>query len=158
MLQRMLSRLETTVPPLFLTLVAALLALLAPKISPGLVVDVPGSRLVALLLALLGTASCALGVIAFRWNRTTTNPFMPDKVTSLVIDGIYRYTRNPMYLGFALILAACVVWSGSLLGSLLLPGFVFYLSIFQIRPEERALKARFGLEFAAYSARVPRWI
>ena len=72
--------------------------------------------------------------------------------------GVFRLTRNPMYLGMALILAAWALWLGNAGGALLLAGFVAFIGRFQIAPEERALRAHFGEEFDAYARRVRRWI
>jgi protein-S-isoprenylcysteine O-methyltransferase Ste14 len=86
------------------------------------------------------------------------NPLHPEATSSLVITGIYRHTRNPMYVGFAAVLLG---WAAYLAAPLALLGpltFVLYITRFQIIPEERALHAKFGPEFAAYQARVRRWI
>ena len=90
--------------------------------------------------------------------RTTVNPLRPEKASSLVTSGIFRLTRNPMYLGLALIVAAAAAWYGNLLGGFVVPMFVLYINRFQIVPEERALAAKFGTAFDAYRSRTRRWI
>lgn len=113
---------------------------------------------VALVLVLMGAAVSLAGVVSFRRARTTVNPLKPEKTSSLVCSGIYRITRNPMYLGFLLVLIGWAVMLGSafaVLGPVL---FVGYISRFQIVPEERVLASLFGDEFAAYRARVRRWL
>jgi protein-S-isoprenylcysteine O-methyltransferase Ste14 len=90
--------------------------------------------------------------------RTTTNPLKPANASALVVRGIYRVTRNPMYLGLAALLAAWAIYLSSLAALAVLPLFVLYINRFQIAPEERALRSRFGAEFEAYRARVRRWI
>jgi len=75
-----------------------------------------------------------------------------------VTTGLYRYTRNPMYLGLLVILIGAGLLSGSLLAVAVLPGFVAYLTIFQIRPEERRLSALFGNEYERYRQEVRRWL
>jgi protein-S-isoprenylcysteine O-methyltransferase Ste14 len=82
----------------------------------------------------------------------------PDTTKSIVRDGIYRYTRNPMYLGFALILAGWAIFLANMASLLMLPAFVAYMTQFQIKPEERALLARFGPDYAEYMAKVRRWV
>jgi protein-S-isoprenylcysteine O-methyltransferase Ste14 len=82
----------------------------------------------------------------------------PEAASSLVVAGIYRVTRNPMYLGFLLILLGWAAWLSNVLALLPLAGFVIYMNVFQIRPEERALEALFGPEFEAYKKQVRRWI
>ena len=100
----------------------------------------------------------AAGVVAFRRSRTTVNPLSPEQASSLVVHGIYRFTRNPMYLGFLLALTGWSVHLANLAAVLLLPVFVAYMNRFQIQPEERALLQNFGARFAAYTQAVRRWL
>jgi protein-S-isoprenylcysteine O-methyltransferase Ste14 len=109
-------------------------------------------------LALLGALTCLGGVVAFRRAKTTVNPMEPNTTSSLVVSGIYRYTRNPMYLGFLLILIAWAAALSNVLALLSAPAFVLYMNCFQILPEERALASRFARDYAEYRARVRRWI
>jgi protein-S-isoprenylcysteine O-methyltransferase Ste14 len=99
-----------------------------------------------------------LGLLAFRAARTTINPMAPQRTRALVTGGVYRITRNPMYVGMALLLSAWAVALGStwaLAGPL---GFMLFITRFQIRPEEQALHALFGETYAAYCRRVRRWL
>ena len=93
-----------------------------------------------------------------RRERATVNPLHPERATQLITSGLYRFTRNPMYLGLFLVLSG---W-GCLLGSagpfLALPVFVWLISALQIVPEEAAMAKRFGAAYASYAQRVPRWI
>ena len=82
----------------------------------------------------------------------------PDSTSSLVVSGIYGYTRNPMYLGFLLVLLAWAIFLSNFVALALLPAFVVYMNHFQIGPEERALGSLFAQEYQAYLARVRRWI
>lgn len=119
----------------------------------------PGWKVaLASVLGLTGAASCIAGVLAFRQASTTVDPRNPQASNALVVRGIYRWTRNPMYLGFALLLFAFAVWLGKLPAMLLVPLFMAYLQRFQIKPEEEALKARFGPAFAMYCQQVRRWL
>ena len=86
------------------------------------------------------------------------NPMKPDPTSSLVVSGIYRYTRNPMYLGFLLILLAWAAALSNLLALVSLLAFVLYMNSFQIVPEERILSSRFAQDYAEYRARVRRWL
>ncbi len=72
--------------------------------------------------------------------------------------GIYSITRNPMYLGLLFVLTAWSIFLANPLPFLMLPVFMLYINRFQIAPEERALTALFGSDFAAYQSRVRRWI
>jgi protein-S-isoprenylcysteine O-methyltransferase Ste14 len=112
----------------------------------------------ALLFMLLGIGFSLAGVISFRRAKTTVNPLRPETTSSLVRSGIYRSTRNPMYVGmlFALIGWAVFLTSGwALLGPL---AFILFINRFQIDPEERTLATLFGAEFAAYKEKVRRWL
>lgn len=150
--------LELRVPP---PLVGALigLAMWASAAQSGLAgLNGSPSLVIALLLVLLGAVTSLAGVVSFRRARTTVNPLKPEKTSSLVCSGIYRLTRNPMYLGFVLVLIGWAVVLGSaftLVGPLL---FAAYITRFQILPEERVLTGLFGDEFKAYRARVRRWL
>lgn len=106
----------------------------------------------------LGCLVCLIGVVQFRGSSTTVNPTRPSSSTSLVTDGIYRYTRNPMYLGFGLMLAGEGVILGSAAALILVPVYGAYLTRFQILPEERILTAKFGDAYRRFLAEVPRWI
>ena len=97
-------------------------------------------------------------VFGFHRAKTTVNPLKPEASSALVTGGIYRWTRNPMYLAMLLLLVAwaCIVANWAALA--MLPLFVAYLNRFQIGPEERALQARFGGEFEQYKRTVRRWL
>ena len=152
-----MTSLELRVPPVAVALIAAALMWLLARVVPwpG---DLLGGLLAALLIALAGVAVAVAGVVAFRQARTTVNPMKPETASALVVRGVYHLTRNPMYLGMALVLAAWAVWLGSAAAAAVLPAFTLYMTRFQIVPEERALAARFGEQFEAYRRRVPRWI
>lgn len=112
----------------------------------------------AVTIALAGGGFSLAGVISFRRARTTVNPMKPETTSSLVCSGIYRVTRNPMYVGLLLVLVAWAVFLSSawaLLGPLT---FVLYINRFQIAPEERVLSAMFGTGYSAYKSRVHRWL
>lgn len=112
----------------------------------------------AVTIALVGCVFSLAGVISFRRARTTVNPMKPETTSSLVCSGIYRVTRNPMYLGLFFVLVAWAVFLSSawaLLGPL---AFVLYMNRFQISPEERVLSAMFGAGYSAYKAKVRRWL
>jgi protein-S-isoprenylcysteine O-methyltransferase Ste14 len=118
----------------------------------------PARLEVALALVVLGGAVALAGVVAFRSKRTTVNPLTPGASSSIVSGGVYRVSRNPMYLGFFLVLAGWALYLSNAGAVLLLPAFLAYLTQYQIKPEERALLAKFGPEFAQYMARVRRWV
>ena len=150
--------LELKIPPLLVWLVIAGAMFGVAYFAPGLSFTLAGGSAIALALVALGGALALAGVIAFRDKRTTVNPLTPSASTSLVSGGVYRVSRNPMYLGFLLALAGWAVYLSNAGAALLLPAFVAYMTQYQIKPEERALLAKFGSEFAQYMSRVRRWL
>ena len=149
--------LELKLPPAVVWLLAAVVMWGVARAVPAGDVELPARGWLATAGWLAGLAVGALGVRSFRRAGTTISPLEPAKASVLVVNGIYRRTRNPMYLALLCLLAgwACVL--ANLPAALVLPGFVAYLTRFQIVPEERALTERFGPEFTAYCARVRRW-
>lgn len=108
-------------------------------------------------MCLVGLALNLWPKLAFKRAGTTVNPLRPATSTQLVTGGVYRYTRNPMYLGHALMLCGWTVYLGHGLAYVLVPLFVAYVTRFQIQPEERALAQRF-VDYAAYCRQVRRWL
>ena len=150
--------LELKIPPPLVTLAFALAMWGVSRLTPELVFRVPLARSIAVALAVLGVLQAIAGIVAFRRARTTVNPMKPETTTSVVSTGIYRTTRNPMYLGMANVLAGWAVYLSNPVAALLLAGYVLYMNQFQIKPEERMLLAKFGPEFTQYMSRVRRWI
>ena len=150
--------LDLKVPPPAVALVVALAMWWVSRY--GLLEGVPLAWRVgaALVVAAVGAAFDVAGILAFGRAKTTVNPMKPEKSAALVNTGVFRITRNPMYVGMVFILLAWAVYLASpwaLFGPLL---FAAYITRFQIKPEERVLAARFGDEFASYTARVRRWL
>ena len=151
----MMTWLELKIPPVGVGLVTAALAWAGATvgwlpISLGLIPVV--------LVAALGFTVAIAGVAAFRKAHTTVDPFHPDKSSSLVTQGIYRHSRNPMYLGMLLVLMAWALYLSSGLSVILSFLFVPYMSRFQIMPEERVMREKFGEEFDRYCNAVRRWM
>jgi protein-S-isoprenylcysteine O-methyltransferase Ste14 len=130
----------------------------AAAAAPALDFAVPGASGLALAFAAGGIAIAILGVAEFRRAATTVDPRVPERSASLVVGGVYRYSRNPMYLGMLLVLLGWACYLGSALALAFLPVFVSYMNRFQIAPEERHMRAKFGHSYAQYTARVRRWI
>lgn len=150
--------LEVRVPPPAVALLIGALMWLVSWTSPEFGFALPGRDLIAVSLAVAGVVIGTIGVASFMRARTTVNPMKPESSSTLVVSGIYRVTRNPMYLGLLLALAGWAFFLSNVLAFLVLPGFVLYMNRFQIEPEERALASRFGDEFVRYASRVRRWL
>lgn len=157
-----MSRLELKIPPLLLVLIFAGLMFGISHLLP--LWQFISTELVLWRAALAGVWCAAgvvvalLGVITFRRAHTTVNPLTPQQARALVQNGIFRYSRNPMYLGMLLLLLGWALWLAELSAFLPLPFFVWYLNQFQIKPEERALNRLFGASFLQYQQTVRRWL
>jgi protein-S-isoprenylcysteine O-methyltransferase Ste14 len=138
-----------------------LIALGAGFVQRAVAPDNPTGGLRRVTAVSLGAASIALlGATAasFRRHGTTVEPFDPSKASTLVTDGPNTLTRNPMYVGMAGALAANALWRGGWLTPLPVAAFIAVIDRAQIRPEEQALAALFGEDYAAYCRNVPRWV
>ena len=157
MIARMNS-LETKVPPPAVVTVVAVAMWGASKLAP--LFQVPSALRLGAAVAIVwvGIGFSAAGVLAFRRARTTVNPTTPEKATSLVSSGVYRITRNPMYVGLFCVLVAWAVFLSSAWALLGPVAFALYIDRFQIAPEERALTKLFSSEYADYQAKVRRWL
>ncbi len=152
------SSLELRVPPVVIALVAALCMWLLSRWIPGLEWSRTWRLGTGLLLLIAGLLVAAAGVLEFRRARTTVNPTTPQATSSMVRSGIYRHTRNPMYLGMLLVLTAWAAWLANPAAFAVVPAFVLYINRFQIEPEERILAELFAGEFDAYRRSVRRWL
>jgi protein-S-isoprenylcysteine O-methyltransferase Ste14 len=150
--------LENRVPPPIVAACIAALMYAVARVLPFLHVETSLTTPVALIVAAAGASLDLAGLAHFLRARTTFNPLKPDKASALVTGGLYRFTRNPMYLGLAMVLLGWAVYLANIAALAGPPLFILYMNRFQIAPEERALHALFGDEFAAYCRRVRRWI
>jgi protein-S-isoprenylcysteine O-methyltransferase Ste14 len=150
--------LELKVPPVLVVILMAVVMWSVSLYTPALAFTFPGSVLLAASAAIAGVIASASGVVSFQRAGTSVNPLKPGSSSSLVCSGMYAFTRNPMYLGFLLMLVGWSIYLSNVLAFLVVPSFILYLDRFQIEPEERALSVRFGQEFVSYRARVRRWL
>ncbi len=153
-----LSKLELKIPPpVYFLLFAAGMWYLARYVPLVYLLQAPFTYtgLVLILCTFLLDLS---SLWAFLQAHTTVNPLRPSHTHTLVTHGLYRYTRNPMYLGLLLMLIGWGLFLGALSPFLILPAFVWVITRLQILPEERILQAKFGITYRDYRARVPRWL
>ncbi|MGK2924150.1 MAG: methyltransferase family protein [Lysobacterales bacterium] len=169
-----MSALELKIPPVAVTLLFAglmwALARTTPSFYPSydlgfdpnfnLASDLPGGlRLAALTVFTVAAAAIGLSAVgSFRRARTTVNPLSPQGCTTLVTSGVFRYSRNPMYLALLLALLGWGLYLASPVAVLLALAFIPWMNRFQIRPEERVLLRVFGQAFADYCQQVRRWL
>ena len=98
------------------------------------------------------------GIWEFRKAKTTIDPTKPENASQLVSGGVYRITRNPMYLGMLFINIATIFKFSNYYGFIALPVFIVYITQFQIKPEERIIEDVFGEEYVHYKKKVRRWL
>lgn len=150
--------LELKVPPPVVAVLFGLLMWIVSSLAEAADVSFGYRVGVAILVACIGVLIGFAGMASFVRAKTTMNPIKPSTTSSLVTNGVFRFTRNPMYLSLVLYLIAWAVFLSNWLALLLVPVFVLYIDQFQIKPEERALSALFGPEYDAYKAKVRRWL
>jgi protein-S-isoprenylcysteine O-methyltransferase Ste14 len=150
--------LELKVPPMIVVVIAVVLMWAIARATPQLTRPYPGRVLVATALLVLGIAIVAMGLRAFRVSSTTVDPRFPENASRVVRSGIYRYTRNPMYLGMLVVLLAWMAQLSNVATAVIPVLFALYITRWQIVPEERALAQKFGAEYELYRKSVRRWL
>ncbi|SHI95927.1 methyltransferase family protein [Pseudozobellia thermophila] len=145
------------IPPVVVFLLFALLMYLLAEFLPFGQFDFFGRHY--LMWGLLGGAAlvAALALVQFARSGTTVDPVRPEKAAKLVDNGIYAYSRNPMYLALLMVLLAWGIGLGNAFNTLLAAGFVGYMNRFQIKAEEEALTAIFGKQYRQYCIKTRRW-
>lgn len=144
-------------PPIVFALFALMMRWLSTKL-PLIAWNISFDKPLIILISAIGMLLCVSGILAFIKQKTTTNPLKPETASSLVSQGVYRFSRNPMYLGLALLLIAFAVFLSSFTAFVGVAGFIVYMNEFQIKPEEKAIEGLFGEEYVQYKAKVRRWI
>jgi protein-S-isoprenylcysteine O-methyltransferase Ste14 len=150
--------LELKVPPPAVALIFGLLMWLGSSLVPPAEVAFGLRVVIAVGVATAGLVFGIAGMVSCLRGKTTLNPTKPSATSSLITTGVFRLTRNPMYLSLLLYLLAWAAYLSNWSALLFLPAFVLYINEFQIKPEERALSALFGPGYASYKARVRRWL
>tara|TARA_B100000900_G_C20031124_1_gene494027 strand:- start:66 stop:512 length:447 start_codon:yes stop_codon:yes gene_type:complete len=116
------------------------------------------NKTISLFFLILGLVVFVSAVKSFRKQKTTVNPLEPRQASSLVTSGIFKLSRNPMYLGMLLILLSISLKFNLIGGMFTSLFFYIFITKFQIIPEEVAMNELFGDEFLEYSKRTRRWI
>ena len=147
---------ETKIPPPIVTFLFGLSIYFSRGIFQA--VEIKYSFYIGILLLILGLAVLIFALRLFRKDETTVNPLSPEQATKLVTDGIFKYSRNPMYLGMALVLTSIAVFFNLIGGIIFIALFCFYITKFQIIPEERAMSNLFAQDFDQYKQATRRWI
>jgi protein-S-isoprenylcysteine O-methyltransferase Ste14 len=150
--------LELKIPPPVAAVLFGVAMRLAAHLLPQVQLTDELRFIAAAAFAAFGVIVAVLGFWAFRRAKTTVNPVTPEKASTVVTDGIYSYTRNPMYVGLTALLVGWTVWLSVPLLIIGPVAFMLYLTRFQIIPEERVMSAKFGREYNEYRNRVRRWL
>lgn len=150
--------LELKIPPLILVPIFIADMLILRWLFPRPEISFIGQSELSFIFLGAGVLLPLLGFIAFHQAKTTVHPQHPEETTVLVRGGVYHYTRNPMYLGFLLVLVAAALYLGNVWSACMVPLFVWYMNQFQIIPEERILTEKFGDDFRAYLKQTRRWL
>lgn len=146
------------IPPPLIAVSAAVALYVGHRLLPGLAWPWAGWWLPGAFLMMAGAALASRALLGFRRAGTTHRPDRLDRATILVVEGPYRFTRNPMYLGLALITTGFGVGLGTVLTPLVAAIFVWTINVYQIFPEEKALAESFGDAYENYRRQVRRWI
>ena len=147
------------IPPPIVALIGILLIFLSKDYILILYLHPHLQNTLALIFLIIGFVIIFSATKEFKKSDTTVNPMKPETSTSLVTSGIFKYTRNPMYLGLTSILLASCFYFSSLLGIIVyVPLFILYITVFQIIPEEETMKGLFNDEYFDYCSKVRRWI
>ena len=144
------------IPPPIVTLISGLIIFFSRPLFPEYESNLVNAF--SAIFLFLGFLVFFLAVASFKKYKTTVNPLQPSNATHLVTSGIFRFTRNPMYLGMALILLS-LTFKFNLLGGLIVTAsFIMFITKFQIIPEEYAMLILFRDEFEVYKENTRRWI
>ena len=144
------------IPPPLITMSCVLVIFLSKSIFPSFVF--PFKLEIGIGFSILGLSLLILSVKSFIKNNTTINPLNLKKSTYLVTNGLFRFSRNPMYLGMLLFLVGTSIILNIIGGLIISVLFIFYMNFFQIMPEEIALENLFGKDYRNYRKNVRRWI
>ena len=122
------------------------------------IIYLPYKHSTSVLILLVGSLILINPVFKFIKSKTTVNPVKFKKVNKLVTSGIYKYSRNPMYLGMILIIISTSIFYLNYFSVVTPFIFYFWINEFQIKREEIFLEEKFGKEYLSYKSRTRRWI
>lgn len=146
------------IPPPLQAILAGFLIWVLSQWLPGLSFSFLFQQPLSIVIAGIGGIIDLISVYAFFLAKTTVSPLSPQKANTLVITGFYRFSRNPMYFGMLLILIGWMLWLGNFAGILPIIAFIISITYLQIKPEEKALQEKFGIDYIHYKKQVRRWI
>lgn len=153
-----MEKLELKIPPAVQVIIAWLFTWLLTSFAPITHFEFAIQTSSAIALFVLGLTIIVVCGLGFFKKKTTVDPRDPSQTSALVIAGLYHYSRNPMYVGFLMMVIAFAIYMGSLAGILTIPLFIWYMNRFQIIPEEQFLQEKFADAYKDYTKSVRRWL
>ena len=147
---------KTKIPPPLVTFIFGFLINYTKDVFPK--IEIRNQIIFGSFMIIIGLIIIFSAIILFKKYQTTLTPLNPSNATKLITDGIYKFSRNPMYLGLLLVLLGISIIINLTGGVFLIPLFILYLNFFQIIPEENAMIDLFKDEFLDYKKNVRRWI
>ena len=152
----MIVQIKTKIPPPLVALTFGFLINYTKDIFPK--IDIRYDIIFGSFMIIIGSIIILSAITLFKKYQTDITPLKPSNATKLITGGIYKFSRNPIYLGLLLVLFGISIILNPIGGLFLIPLFILYLNIFQIIPEENAMVDLFKGEFLEYKANVRRWI
>lgn len=144
-------------PPVYAIFVAVLMWLLHNYLPITQLISEPWNK-VGIVLIVFAVSLDIWSLILFLKQKTTPNPMRPENTSEIVSNGLYKISRNPMYVGLLTILTGFAIWMGSLMPFIMLPLFFWIITEMQIKPEEKYLEDKFGDTYLDYKSKVRRWL
>ncbi|HET8865701.1 MAG TPA: isoprenylcysteine carboxylmethyltransferase family protein [Gracilimonas sp.] len=150
--------LKLKIPPVVVFLICLGLIWVIHQFIPNQSFLFKAGKFIGIGLVILGGSIGVLAVIEFAQKSTTLNPHRPENTKEFVQSGVYKFSRNPMYLGLLIVLISPVFYWGNLFTIVVLLLFIWYMNEFQIKPEEEIMEQKFRDEFLEYRKEVRRWV
>ena len=147
---------KTKIPPPIVTLVSALLIFFSRELFPSYVFEYQSILSIAIFIS--GLMILISAVSLFKEKETTVNPMSPEKASSLVVDGVFKYTRNPMYVGMNSFLLGLLIILNNPINLIFLIIFFFIVRNLFVIKEEAQMEETFGQDYLTYKGKVRRWL
>jgi len=149
---------DIKVLPIAYVILFGIMMYVSSELFPSYAFELENAWFLSTVVFFLGVSITAISGLQFRKSSTTVNPLTPEKTSCLVVTGIYRFSRNPMYVGFFLFLFSVSIYLTNVVTLFFLPLFSLIINKFQIQPEEKVLETIFGDEYRQYLKSVRRWV
>ena len=147
---------KTKFPPPLVALTFGFLIYYTKNIFPK--IEIKNEIIFGSFMIISGLIIILSAIILFKKYQTTISPLNPSNATKLITNGIYKFSRNPMYLGLLLVLLGISITLNLTGGFFFILLFILYMNLFQIIPEENAMVDLFKDQFIDYKKNVRRWI